>query len=120
MEESVSVFPFHKLRYDKYLTLDIMMHVEFKEACSFMFGCSKATRAFLESNSRTIQNGFINGGLIVYDFFGRFHDFELLERLYFQALKRNFSNRIITLNIGIYQKNILNIFIEVVRWIYEQ
>ena len=120
MDESVSAFPFHKLRYHKYLTLDVMMHVEFKEACSFMFGCSKATRAFLESNSSTIRNGFINDGLIDYDFSGTFQDFDLLERLYFQALKRNFSNRIITLNIRIIRKNELNTFIEVVRWIYEQ
>ena len=85
-----------------------------------MFEVNKEARSFLVNNFITVKNGFINDGLIVYDIDGKFQGFELLERLYFQALKRNFSNRIITLNIGIIQKNELNTFIEVVRWIYEQ
>ena len=54
MEESVSAFPFRKLIHDKYDTLNIMMFVEFKEVCSFMFAVNKATRTFLETNSITI------------------------------------------------------------------
>ena len=66
MEESVTAFPFCKLRHDIYLTLEIMMYVEYESACYFMFHANKATRAFLENNSSTISNGFINDGLIEY------------------------------------------------------
>ncbi len=36
MEESVNAFPFPKLRNDKYLTVEIMMYVDFKESWKFM------------------------------------------------------------------------------------
>ncbi len=63
-----------------------------------MFGVNKASRTFLQDNYNSIQNGFINEGLITYDLEINFRDFEQLERLYFEALKRNHCNRKITLN----------------------
>jgi hypothetical protein len=48
MVESVSgAFPFPKLRYDKYITLDVLMFVDHPEAYEFMFAVNKATRTFL-------------------------------------------------------------------------
>jgi hypothetical protein len=44
MVETVSGFPFPKLRYDLYLILDVMMHVEHQEAYKFMFNVSKEAR----------------------------------------------------------------------------
>jgi hypothetical protein len=68
MEEPMSAFPFRKLRYDKYLTLEVMMFVAHKDSCEFMFSVNKETRAFLKNNMGTIQNGFMNEGLIDYSF----------------------------------------------------
>ncbi len=84
MEESVSVFPFRKLKHDKYNTLNVIMFVEFNEACSFMFAVNKATRTFLETYSSTIRNGYINDGLIEYEADTyTFEGYDLLEKLYF-------------------------------------
>ena len=48
MVESVSAaLPFPKLRYDKYLTLDVLMFVDHPKAYEFMFAVNKATRTFL-------------------------------------------------------------------------
>jgi hypothetical protein len=44
MVESVSIFPLPKLRYDIYLTLDVMMHIEYEEAYKFMFAINKEGR----------------------------------------------------------------------------
>ena len=68
MVELPGCFPFRKLYHDKYLTLDVMMYVEPQDVLKFMFTVNKETRAYLTQNSSTIQNGFINGGLITYDF----------------------------------------------------
>jgi hypothetical protein len=78
MVETVSVFPLSKLRYDTYLVLDVMMHVEYQEAYKFMFAVNKEARSFLLKNFITIRNGFINDGLIPYvirkdDYFGGFY-----------------------------------------------
>ena len=62
MEESLISFPFHMLRNDKYLTLEIMMYVKFSHACKFMFALSKGSRSFLKDNYVAINNGFINDG----------------------------------------------------------
>jgi len=68
MEASLSTLPFQKLRYDKYLILEIMMYVDdYKEAWKFMFILNKASRTFLETNASTIYNGFNNEGLYDYD-----------------------------------------------------
>jgi len=67
MVESESIFPLPKLRYFTYPTLDVMMHVEYEEACKFMFGINKKGRSFLQKKFITIRNGFINDGLIPYE-----------------------------------------------------
>ena len=63
MEEEVSVFPFKKLKYDKFLTLEIMMFLEYSEVLEFMFNINRASRNFIESNASTIINGYSNDGL---------------------------------------------------------
>jgi hypothetical protein len=68
MVESVNDFAFHGLKYKKYLTLHVMMYVEREEVLKFMFTVNKSTRAFLEHNFITIRNGFINEGLIPFNF----------------------------------------------------
>ena len=64
MNESVCAFLFPRLSEDKYLTLEIMMYVDYFDSLIFMFYLNNATRTFLESNASTIRNGFINDGLI--------------------------------------------------------
>ena len=66
MEEVVTSFPFRKLRYEIYLTLEVMMYVERSQALEFMFCVNKEARAFLHQHFVSIQNGFINEGLIVH------------------------------------------------------
>jgi len=66
MAESLSDFPFRKLRSDPYLTLEVMMYVEHLEAHEFMFTLNKESRQFLQDNIITIQNGFVNEGLITF------------------------------------------------------
>ena len=66
--ESLSSFPFHKLVYDKYLTLDVMMYVEYEDAWNFMFSVCKKARNFMVENFITVRNGFINDGLIEFKF----------------------------------------------------
>ena len=50
MEKGVNKFPFNLLRYDVYLTLDIMMYVEDEKPLEFMFGVNKEARTFLLQN----------------------------------------------------------------------
>ena len=83
MEEAVTSFLFRKLRYEIYLTLDIMMYVERSQALEFVFCVNKEARAFLHQHFISIQNGFINEGLIFYDLSSKFNGYEQLERLYF-------------------------------------
>ena len=83
MVESPSNFPFRKLRYDKYLTLDVMTHVEHQEVLKFMFSLNKEARTFLQNNFLTIRNEFINDGLITYSLKNDFNSYEQLEKLYF-------------------------------------
>ena len=66
MVESFTNFPFRKLRNHKFLTLEVMMHVERQEALKFMFALNKEARSFLHLNFNNIANGFINEGLINY------------------------------------------------------
>jgi hypothetical protein len=103
MEESVSDFPFSKLRHHKYLTLDVMMYVDHQQVFEFMFACNKKARAFLQHSYLTIRNGFINDGLIPY-YYDRLSDkqyyhYEQIEKLYLQALTRNIENRVLTISI---------------------
>ena len=80
-------FPFPKLRDDKYLILDVMMFIEYDDITYLMFDGNKETRKFLHDNYITIRNGFINDGLIFYDFDGnpavQFNNYDKLEKLYF-------------------------------------
>ena len=117
MNEFVSGFPFPRLSDEKYLTLEIMMYVDYFDSLIFMFSLNKATRIFVESNASTIRNGFINDGLYDYqlncDFFHYFH----LDRLYFRILKRNMINRIVTLSVDIISQDEFDILNEAVKWI---
>ncbi len=88
MVESLSAFPFTKLRYHPLNIVDVMMHLKHFDACKFMFTVNREMRTFLKDNIDIIQNGFINDGLIVYDFKNDYNSYQELERLYFQALKR--------------------------------
>ena len=65
---SESAFPFRKLRYDTYLTLDVLMHVEQKDAYKFMFTLNKEARKFILDKFITVRNEFVNGGLIDFCF----------------------------------------------------
>jgi hypothetical protein len=64
--ESVSAFPFRKLQYDKYLTLNVLMHIDRLDALNFMFTLNKEARNFLMNNFITVRNEFVNEGLIEY------------------------------------------------------
>ncbi len=66
--ESPSDFLFHKLKHFTYLMLDVMMHIEFEDACEFLFNINKKGREFVINNFTTVKNGFINEGLIDIDF----------------------------------------------------
>ena len=66
--ESMRAFPFRKLRYYKYITLDVLMHVEHQDALKFIFNLNKEARAFIQKNFVTVRNGFVNEGLIEYQF----------------------------------------------------
>ena len=66
MVDSLSDFPFRSLRYEIFLTLEVMMNAEHLDVLRFMFKVNKATRSFLEKNIIAIQNGFINAGLITF------------------------------------------------------
>ena len=101
MENSKSNFPYRKLWYDIYLSLEVMMNVEHLQVLQFMFEVNKATRSYLQKNIITIQNGFINAGLITYQLKSDFYHYQQLENIYFDALKRNKENRLITFQIDI-------------------
>ncbi len=58
------MFPFQKLRYYTFVTLDVFNFVEHPKAYEFLFAVNKATRTYLENNFIIIRNGFINEGLI--------------------------------------------------------
>lgn len=113
MEEPAHTFPFLKLVRDKYLTLEVLMYLEYSDACKFMFSVNKAGRIFLETHLSIIRNGFINDGLIEYKIEDGFNCYQQLERLYFEVLKRNSRNRILTLVMSLNDKGKL----DVLRWI---
>ena len=66
MVESHSEFPFRKLKYDRYLRLDVMMYVDRADVHKFMFTLNKEARKFLQDNFITVRNGFVNDGFITY------------------------------------------------------
>lgn len=100
MECSTSAFLFRKLRHTKYVVLEIMMFVAHYDSWQFLFSVNKETRAFLSKNIITIQNGFMNEGLIEFKMrLNDYNDYEQLERLYFQIINRAISNRKLTIEI---------------------
>ena len=109
--EQLSAFPFRKLRNDKHVILDLLMHVEYLDTLKFMYNLHKQARKFIEQNLITVKNGFINDGLIDFVFdeevhtYNEFKFYRQFEQVYLQALKRQPQNRIITLNIY-FNKNI--------------
>ena len=76
MVESLSEFPFRKLRYVKYLTLDVMMYVDCADVYKFMFTLNKEARKFLQDNFITVRNGFVNDGLITYQIDNGFNGYQ--------------------------------------------
>jgi hypothetical protein len=66
MVESRSNFPFRQLTVRKYLTLEVIMNIEYQEVLSYMFAVNKKTRSYILNNFLTIRNGFINAGVITY------------------------------------------------------
>ena len=68
MDESLGTFPFRKLRYGKYLTLVVLLNIEYPQALEFLFSVNKMARRFLFKYLNTIKNGFDNEGLITYIF----------------------------------------------------
>jgi len=62
--EVVKAFPFHKLRYFKYITIEVLLFIELSDALKFMFGLNKSSRLFIEQRYFNLRNGFINEGLI--------------------------------------------------------
>lgn len=66
MVESLIELPFRKLSCDKYLTLEVILYIEYTEVLNFMFSVNKKMRSFLQNNLITVKNGFINEGLITY------------------------------------------------------
>ena len=85
MESVKNNFPFRQIRFYKYLTLEVLMHIEYLEACTFMFSANNQGRKFLQEKFKLIRNGFINNGLITYDFEVGFNGYSLLEKLYLEA-----------------------------------
>lgn len=100
--------------------LEVLMHVDYSYACNFMFGLNKESRNFVEDNSNSIRNGYVNDGLITYELPLTYTGFELLQTLYLEALKRNINNRALTLEIEISEENDLIILNEALKWIKEQ
>ena len=85
-----------------------------------MFFVNKEARTFLFKHFTTIQNEFINDGLIHNYISLNFNGYEQLEKLYFEALKRNICNRIINLEVEIRSINDLLILNGVQSWIKAQ
>lgn len=90
--DSMSSFPFRKLLLDKYLTLYVLMNVDYTDALNFMFATNKDVRSFLITNFITLKNEFENNGLIEYhlkDGLSLFNSIALLEKLYLEVITRN-------------------------------
>jgi hypothetical protein len=87
MVETISSFPLLKLRFEKYLTLDVMKHLEYQEAYKFMFSINKQGRLFLQQNFIPLRNSVINEGIMTYYFdteeTNQLNHYRKLEELYF-------------------------------------
>lgn len=69
-----------------------------------------------------MRNAFVNGGLIDFEFDDdcMFNSYAQLEKLYFEAIKRNAVNRTITIKLYIDNDGDFCILNEVVKWIKKQ
>ena len=74
--------PVEKLNSVKYLLLEVLMHIEYKNALNFMHTINKDASDFLTHNYTAIRNSFENEGLITYQLKSDFYHFDLLEKLY--------------------------------------
>ena len=50
-----NAFPFHKLKHEKYLMIEVIMYLKHGEASKFMFSLNKESRKFLEDNLRNLM-----------------------------------------------------------------
>lgn len=66
MVETLTNFPFRKLKDNKFLTVGVLAFVEYQDALEFLFSLNKEARTFLQENIDIVNNEFINGGLITY------------------------------------------------------
>lgn len=86
-----------------------------------MFSVNKGTRHYIKHNFISVRNGYKNDGLIDFVFSSetitQFNNYEKLETVYFQALKRNLRNRIITFRIDEIDEEELSSLKEVADWI---
>ena len=60
MEKVFCSFPFQKLKYDIYLSIEVMMNVDLSQALEFMFVANKEARTFVHKHYNSIKNGTIN------------------------------------------------------------
>ncbi len=58
--------PFEKLSSAKYLLVEVLMHIEYKDALNFLHTINKDASDFLTHNYTAIRNSFENEGLITY------------------------------------------------------
>ena len=104
MEESLLTVPFSRLSKDNYLTLEVMLYVKYSKACLLMFTLSKGSRCFIIENFITIRNEFINDGYIediISGYLSTSFDYYIyLEKIYFNVIQRNNSNRNLTLKVN--------------------
>ena len=65
METLANAFPFHKLKQEKYLMIEVIMYLKHGEASKFMFSLNKESRKFILQNFITIKNGFTNDSFLL-------------------------------------------------------
>ncbi len=63
--------------------LEVLMHLELRDALKFMFTLNKDGRQFLIKHLKTVKNGFDNEGLITYSIdFDNLDGITLIEKLH--------------------------------------
>jgi hypothetical protein len=85
----------------------------------FLFGLNKDSRTFIQHNFIAVRNGYVNEGLIEYQFDFKYNNYVELEKLYLQTIKRNIANRTLLINLEIEDQSELSMFNEVINWIKE-
>ena len=78
------------------------------------------SRAFIQHNFIAVRNGYLNEGLIEYQFYFIYNNYVELEKLYLQTIKRNIANRNLLINLEIEDQSELSMFNKVINWIKEQ